>query len=291
MNRATIADVARHAKVSVATVNRVLAGRQPVRPATAARVLEAAEAIGFYGAGAIRQRLNSEAPLRTLGFLVQQKSMPFHTQLARALTVETETSTAIRGRAQIDFSDDLEPATTMRRLMALAETCDAIALVSADHPLLTSAIDELDRRGIPVFALVSELNAPARRGYIGVDDRRMGRTAGWLASKIAREGELAIFVGSHRHLCQEQREIGFRSFIREHAPGFTVLEPYLTHEMENLASDVTDALLKRHPEVRGLFVAGGGILGVLRALRDVGPPAGLCTISVEYNPETLGGAA
>ncbi len=46
--RATIADVAAAAQVSVATVNRVLSGKQPVRKATARQVVQAAEALGFY---------------------------------------------------------------------------------------------------------------------------------------------------------------------------------------------------------------------------------------------------
>ena len=45
--RPTIADVAAAAQVSVATVNRVLSGKQPVRKATARQVVEAAETLGF----------------------------------------------------------------------------------------------------------------------------------------------------------------------------------------------------------------------------------------------------
>jgi LacI family transcriptional regulator len=286
MGRATIADVAREAGVSIATVNRVLAGYQGVRPATAARVLEAAETTGFYGAGAIRRRLNAEAPARSFGFVLQQRSMPFFAGLAAMLVEETMALREVRGRSQVDFSDDLDPATTARRLMALGEACDAVAIMSADHPLLTRAVEALAGRGVPVFTMVSDLSAAARRGYVGADERRLGRTAAWLTARIAGAGEVGILLGSHRHLCQEQREIGFRSFMREHAPGFTVLEPYLTHEVDHLAFDVTEAILKRHPELRALFVPGGGIAGVLRALRDLGASRDLCVIGVERNPET-----
>ena len=49
-SRATIADVARQAGVSVATVDRVLNERRRVKPATAEAVRAAAEEIGFYAA-------------------------------------------------------------------------------------------------------------------------------------------------------------------------------------------------------------------------------------------------
>ena len=46
--RATIADLAQKAGVSVSTIDRILNGRDPVRKATAEKVLAAAEEIGFY---------------------------------------------------------------------------------------------------------------------------------------------------------------------------------------------------------------------------------------------------
>ena len=60
--RPTIADLARDAGVSVATVDRVLNGRLPVREETARRVYEAANAIGYHAAGLIRQRLQQDLP-------------------------------------------------------------------------------------------------------------------------------------------------------------------------------------------------------------------------------------
>jgi ABC-type sugar transport system substrate-binding protein len=41
--------------------------------------------------------------------------------------------------------------------------------------------------------------------------------------------------------------MGFRSYVREHASERAVLEPFLTHERDDLAVEVVSALLKRHP--------------------------------------------
>ena len=59
MDRPTIADLAKMAGVSISTVDRVLNARKPVRRATAERVLQAAEQIGFYATGVIKQRLGA----------------------------------------------------------------------------------------------------------------------------------------------------------------------------------------------------------------------------------------
>ena len=47
--RVTMQDVANRAGVGVATVDRVLNARAPVAPGTAARVVEAADAVGYHG--------------------------------------------------------------------------------------------------------------------------------------------------------------------------------------------------------------------------------------------------
>ena len=49
--RPTIQDLAENAGVSVATVDRVLNRRLPVRESTALRVVSAAEAIGYHATG------------------------------------------------------------------------------------------------------------------------------------------------------------------------------------------------------------------------------------------------
>jgi LacI family transcriptional regulator len=132
----------------------------------------------------------------------------------------------------------------------------------------------LTAQGKPVFTLLSDLTAPSRAGYVGVDPRQAGRTAAWAIRALARpEGEgaeVGVFVGSHRYLGQETCEIAFRSYLRENATGFRVLETRVNLEDERLAYEATQELLANHPRLDGLYVAGGGVPGILRALAEHG---------------------
>src|SRR5690349_3894408 len=86
---------------------------------------------------------------------------------------------------------------TAERVLAAAEEADSVALVAADHPRVTGAIDRLHVRGVPVLALVSDLSAPNRAGYVGLDNWKVGRTAAWAIANLRRRpGNVAIFVGS-----------------------------------------------------------------------------------------------
>lgn len=271
MMRPTIADLARAAGVSISTVDRVLNGRDPVRSATAEKVLAAAEAIGFYATGAIRHRLGKDKPNRTFGFLLQQRSRIYYRDLGDALIEATNASTVVRGRAVVEFMDDLTPGAVADRLTNLGMETDAIAVVAADHPYVTRAIDQLDARGVPVIALISDLTAQARAGYVGLDNWKVGRTAAWAMANLCKApGKVGIFVGSHRYLCQDVCEMSFRSYFREKAPAFHLLEPLTSLEDPRYAHEGTLDLLKRNPDLVGLYVAGGGIEGVMEGLRDQG---------------------
>jgi len=286
--RATIADLARAAEVSMATVDRVINRRLPVSGATAARVMAAAEAIGYHGAGLIRRRL-AEAPRRTFGFLLQKRHDSFYQGLAQALGEAVRQAGEIDGRAVIEFCDDIAPAVVAGRLRDLAPRVDALAVVAVDHPAVNEAVDAAARAGTPVFTLLSDLAAPGRAGTLAVDRRKAGRTAAWAISRLApRPGKIGILIGSHRYLSQELSEISLRSYVRELAPAFTVLEPLINLEDEGIAYRAVGELIAATPDLVGIYVAGGGAAGLVRAVRDAGAAARLVCICNELTPLTRG---
>jgi LacI family transcriptional regulator len=272
VKRPTIADLARAAGVSIATVDRVLNGRLPVREDTTRRVYEAATEIGFHAADLIGRRLHRDLPELRLGFLLLRPDDPFYRAFAAELQATVSRSHRFRGTAVIDFAETLSLDEIVEKLRRLAARSRAVAVVSPDHPTLTRAVEELKRRGIPVFALLSDFAAGVRAGYVGIDNLKVGRTAAWMiANSAKRPGKVALFVGSHRFHGHELREIGFRAFFREHAPDFTVMETLVNQESHRLAHDALVELLRRHDDLAGCYIAGGGAEGGISALREVRP--------------------
>jgi LacI family transcriptional regulator len=257
------------AGVSVATVDRVINDRRPVRGITAKRVLEAAETVGYYGIELIRKR---SAPLRapmTFGFILQRHSTQFYEALGAALQLATRSAERIEGRSVVEYLDDLRPSSVAERLRRLASRVDAIALVAGDHPLISRTIAELTEQGTQIVALLSDLSAPARAGYVGVDWRKAGRTVGWaMCNLVKTEGRVAIIIGSHRYLATEVCEISFRTYLREHAPHLQLLEPLINFEEPRFAYQGTLDLLQKTPDLVGLYMVGGGVEGVMEALRE-----------------------
>src|SRR5271157_3366851 len=287
--RPTIADLAHAAGVSVATVDRVLNARHRVREPTAERVIRAAEAIGYHAAALLKTRLRTDLPERTFAFLLQRPDA-FYAQFGADLAAATRALSRVRGKPVVDFAPDLSAGVFAERLLRFGETAHAVAVVSVDHPRVSDAIAALRDRGVPTFAILTELGAEAAAPYIGRDNRKEGRTAAWLIAKAAkRPGKVGIIVGSHRFLCQEIAEISFRAYLRENAPEFTPLEPLVNLEDPRIAYAATQDMIATHLDLVGLYICGGGKEGVIAGARDEPRSRGLAIVCNELTAEARAG--
>lgn len=279
MRRPTIRDLADAAGVSISTVNRILSGAMGVRGPTVGLVRDAAERIGFYGLGTIRSQIDERRTKYRFGFLLLQPSRALYKALAAAIEEEAAKLEDASVEVVIRFAEDLNPQFIAASLLELGETCQAVGVVAAVHPLVSQAIETLQSRGVPVFALISQLSATGAVNYVGRDNWKSGRTAAWAIANVCKApGKIGILVGNHRFRCQEMNESGFRSYFREFAPDFTLLEPLSTFETSAVAEEMTERLLAEHPDLKGLCVAGGGISGAIRALRASGKAGQIVTV-------------
>ncbi|PVH30680.1 substrate-binding domain-containing protein [Pararhodobacter oceanensis] len=287
VKRPTIPDLAKSAGVSVSTVNRVLNQPESVRQLTRERVMAAAEEIGFYGLGTIEQAVRTGRKTHRLGILLQQKGRAFYRKLGNAIEAEARSRSGDSVALTLEYLDDLSPDRVAARLVALAETCESVALVAAQHPLVADAIDTVTAKGVHVTSLIAPLSASGTVNFVGLDNWKVGRTAAWAFGKMVHEpGKIGILLGNHRYRNQELNESGFRSYFREHNPQFTLLEPIATYESAAAARELVEAMLKDHADLCGLFISGGGITGALAALREAPRRGDFVTVGYELFPET-----
>ncbi|TPE46486.1 LacI family DNA-binding transcriptional regulator [Amaricoccus solimangrovi] len=292
MERPTIAGLAQAAGVSVATVNRVLAGSASVRPATLQRVRDAAQEIGYHGLGAIEDRRRKTLPRYRLGFLLQQSSRELYRLFGREIEAAAAARRDAEIEAELEFVDDLGPENIAARLLAMGGRCDATAVIAGDHPLIGQAIQALKARGSPVIAYITDQSAPERAGYVGTDNWKLGRAAAWfIAQTTCRPGRVQVFIGNHRYQCQDISEASFRSYMREHARHLVVDETLPTHEEPREAYLLVSRLLAEAEDLVGIYVAGGGISGVLQALREAPERAPVRIVCRDIGPETRRGLA
>lgn len=286
--RPTIATVAHHANLSVATVDRVLNARAPVNPQTAEKVHAAAQAVGYFAARLISQRINEKKPAYHFGILLLGTSQTFYKTLSDAIVEQARDSRAANIVCHVELIHDRSPQSIVVQIHRLSQQCDCLALVSFEHPLIIEAIEQVRQQGVHVVSLLTELRTRAPSAYVGTDNHEVGRTAGWLIAHgcPAQGGTVAVMLGGHRFLGHEQREAGLRSFFEEKAPQFRVLPAIVTLDNGAITEEATLDLLARYPDLRGIYVAGGGVEGVISALAATPQRPQLCVILHEPTVES-----
>lgn len=288
--RPTMKDVAELSGHCLSSVDRVLNGRASVRADTAKDILDAAESLGFYAKEVIKERLKNLPPRKTLGFLLQQPDSLFYQELARSIAESIDACKTIRGRVLLEFMTDTTPAGIAKKLLEFANHVDAVALVAAEHPKVSAAIEELHQANLPVFSLITDQTTPNRAGYVGLDNRKVGRTAAWFITQLApKPGKIALLMGSHRIQCQELCEMSFRSYIREYAPDFEVLDSLITLESSLYAGELMQDLLSRRSDLVGFYVNGSGVEGVLQVLQEMPNSPSLIGVGHEITSATRSG--
>ncbi|SES43218.1 transcriptional regulator, LacI family [Tranquillimonas rosea] len=290
MKRPRISDVAERAGVSVATVDRVMSGRAKVREETVRKVERAAQDIGYHGVNVIRSRINSSLPEVRLGVVLQKERHSFYQGFVRELEAQTTALTNRNVRLSVRFAQSTRADELADLLRGMKGHVDAVASTGIDHHEVTAAVQDLRDAGIPTFSMLSDFAQGVRESYLGLNNLRVGRTAGWLISHIAaKPGKVAIFVGAHRYHGHELREAGLRSYLREFGSGFELLEAQINLETRELTHEATLELMARHPDLAGLYVAGGGMEGAIEAFGQAGAPPGCALLVNELTPESYRG--
>jgi LacI family transcriptional regulator len=286
-NRPTIVDVAREAGLSTATVDRVLNARERVREETARRVYEAARRVGYHAAPLIGQRMQPDLPRLRLGVVLNKERQAFYQNFHAELERAAAQATGLRASVSVAYTTSQTPSDFVSQIEGLADRVDAIAAIAVAHPDVTDAVTRMNARGLPCFALLNDFAQGVRQHYLGLNNLKIGRIAAHIiAATTHSPGKIAVFVGGHRWHGHELRETGFRSYFREHAPQFHVLDTLVNLETRQLTYEATLDLLERHPDLRGIYCAGGGMEGAIAAIREVREPGQVALVVNELTPES-----
>ncbi len=260
--RATSEDVARLAGVSVSTVDRVLNGRGSVSERARLKVVEAARLLC----------------LRRVLPRIRRGAVHFDVALSQAHTpyvsrLEEELRAACKS---FDFPIELsihrfgprEDTALAGFLTRSKPKRHGLLIKARDTAVVRTAVQRAAQAGVPVVTLTSDLTDSGRAGYVGVDQRQVGRTIGALMGRsIHRPGKVWVGVCSMDLHAHRERYEGFHAGIREHAPKLELLWPMQTQDDVGIAEASLRSELARGYDIVGLYDSGAVTAGLLAALR------------------------
>ncbi len=266
--RFTLHDVAREAGVSSATVDRVLNNRTGVRNRTREIVLETARRLGYIEGG-----VNGVEPVPhevvRLDFVLPYGTNTFIKELQRQLELQAASRPDID--VHVATIEGFNPDSLASALRDLRGDTKGVGVIALDHPTVREAIRELSEAEIHVVTLASDILYVPRIAYIGIDNRAAGRLAGYLLGRFLGTGtrpKVALFAGSLSYRGHEEREMGFRHILAEAFPNLEIVELAEVEDDRDRAMREADDLLRRHPDLSGIYNIGAGNQGIAQALKE-----------------------
>ncbi|PWC88423.1 LacI family transcriptional regulator [Azospirillum sp. TSH100] len=283
-----VVDIAQAAGVSTATVDRVLNNRPGVRAATVQRVLKAAAELDYLPDGDLYAAAGQK-PMR-LSFLLPAGNNRFLTGLGEMIRRADSTLAPHGVKAQVEFIKSFNPDLLARSLFQHGRRADGVAFMALEHPAVREAVDALADRNVPSVTLISDILNCRRAGYVGLDNRAAGRTAGYLIARFLRNrpAKVAMIAGSLSYRAHEDREMGFLHVLKEIAPDIEVVGLREGHDDEGKSYRQTRMLLGLHPDLAGVYNIGGGAEGVARALKETRREREMVFIGHGLTTETRG---
>ncbi len=266
-HRFLIKDIALQSGLGTATVDRVINRRGGVRQQTMRRVEHA-----------IRELEEQERSIATAGrkFIVDfviEAPDSFGRALNAAIAAEMPLLEPVIFRSRADirllFSED-EIGHTLTRIRKRGS--HGVILMAPDAPHIASQVNDLMRAGIPVITVATDLPGSARIGYVGLDNRRAGKTAAYLMHQwlTGPSPHALVTVRNNRFRGEEDREIGFREHMRRlfERPRFTELVEG-ARSGDPIGPQVQN-VLEKTPEIDAVYSIGGSNRQILAAFDRAG---------------------
>ena len=274
-------DVAKLAGVGIATVGRVLNDPGNVPPATARRVIDAARELGLRRILPTphRRLLRFEAlfayPHPSLVTRLNQGFTSLAAMLDRAVIVER---TTLRNAA---------PATIAARIRAAK--ADGLMLYAEEHAEVRDAITAVTAAGMPVVCMVTDIPDSGRLAYVGIDNERAGRTAGFFAARMMRRpGPVQVVTGNLALRAHAERLAGFRDGLLAEAPEATVASVLDGHDEDDRVARLLGRALRDYPDTAVIYNSGGCLTVVAKEIRRLPRPLGMIFIGHELTEESRG---
>jgi len=265
-HRFPIKEIAAQAGLSTATVDRAINARPNVSAQTKARVKAALNELE-------RQEGQLAARGRRLFVdIVVEAPRRFSQKVRRAAEAILPNFRPAVIRPRFTFQEVMSEDETLAHLSRIAQRgSHGVCLKARDLPRIRAAVAMLVAKGIPVVTMFTDLTAPDRLAYVGLDNAQAGRTAAYLMGVGLRgqSGTILLTQSQDAFEGEEARERAFRAAISKHLPQMRLIEMSGGAGLATPTATQIGALTSQLHTLRGVYSMGGGNRAILTALQGI----------------------
>ncbi len=263
----TVKEIAHQAGLGLATVDRVLHGRDHVRAVTRERVQAALQEL---------ERQHAASQLRETRVtidIVMQAPTRFSSAVRAAFEAELPLMRPATFRARFHLAEVMEERQIIALLRAIARRgTQGIVLKAPATPGIEACLAGLAARKIPVVTYVTDVAAPLRLAYVGMQNTGAGATAAYLLARMAQLGPARVLItlSSQGFEGEDARRIGFARHLAHNAPHLAMTTVSEGFGVNRATGMLIGQALEDHPDISCVYSIGGGNRAILDAFAAVG---------------------
>ena len=261
----TINDIAKEAKVSTGTVDRVLHNRGGVSEKTAKRIIKIIKKHNFkINAIASSLALNKKLNIATLIPSSKDENVFWEAPLMGINKAQEEIEKL--GIKIHNFSfNQFEAKSYLNSFKELLKTNpDGVLIAPSLRKETRTIINELEKNNIPYIFINTDLDEYNNISFVGQDSFASGQVAGKLMNLSLKENPSCAIIQLRSNIDNYQSIIdrikGFKNYFTQNK----IQLEFLTLSLTDLKNDKKikqqlDSFLKKHPNTKGVFVPSSRI--------------------------------
>jgi len=283
---AGIKEIAKALGTSIGTVDRALHARSGVSPKTRDRVLKMAEKLNYRPNVAARNlKLNHR--LRVGVFLPEQIAS-FFDRVRDGIQAAADAGGGIGVDLVFHSYPRLGEGDSEAIKKADWKHFDGIILAPGNPAGIELISRKLEEEAKPVIFVATDAPRTPRLASISVDATVSGGIAADLLGRvISSPATVATITGDLRIQDHAEKLRGFAASLATLSPHLSLLPAIESHELPADAYRVTIDLIKRHPDLGGLYINTANSLPVLHALEEAGHLAKVKVVTTDLFSELV----
>ena len=254
----TIKQIAELANVSRGTVDKVLNNRPGVKEETKLKILQIAKELHYQPNFLGKALVQSKEPTK-LGIILTPDYNPYIQDMLKGMLT--------------DMSMD---------------GYDGIAVFPIDDTQVKNKINQLSDQGVIIVTFNSKIEGIKQLCFLGQDHTKGGATAAGLLGRLLPDGgDIGVIISSYHLSCHQCRLNGFQDKLAQKFPDLRIVEIQENQDHKEDAFKITLEYCNKYPNLKGLYITGGGVSGVGNALEIAGKSGRLKVVCHDLVPDTI----
>lgn len=286
----TIKQIADIAGVSIGTVDRALHNRSGVKADVADRIRQIADSLGYTPNIMAKALVLKKTQIR-IGIVFHVIRNTFVdavlTGMKKAIEEVKDFGIQITVRHSIDFDaeDQIKQIDSV-----LEEGVRALVLLSDDDERIKRKLIEIDRMGIRIVLVCSDISDAPRMAFIGCDSIRLGRLAAGIVNLICGgSGDVIYATSKMNFINTAQRVEGFKMGLEDRYPGMHLREVCELDNNQVITYRDAMELFQRQKDFDAIMIATAGMQGIFQAMEDSGLIGRIRIVALDLSKHVLSG--